>query len=199
MMSLHLMPGIYNLLIFDRVRFSEDSLPFTMYVNLDKTVAGLFAYQFFVLPYQAERFRREHFMVVVKSLAVVCALLLPLALFTGYVRLDFKFPEETWVWAANNLFLVCMAEECLFRGLIQGGLERRFPKLPAAVSIGTATVLFGIAHFQGGLTYIALASVAGLVYGYAYWKTKRIEAAMLVHFGLNLVHFLAFSYPALAR
>jgi membrane protease YdiL (CAAX protease family) len=47
------------------------------------------------------------------------------------------------------------------------------------------------------VAYVALSTIAGLFYGFAYWKTKRIEASMLVHFGTNAIHFFAFSYPAL--
>ena len=42
---------------------------------------------------------------------------------------------------------------------------------------------------------ILFAGTAGLFYGYTYQKTKRIEASMLVHFCLNMVHFLMFTYP----
>lgn len=57
--------------------------------------------------------------------------------------------------------------------------------------------LFGVGHYKGGIPYVIFASIAGLFYGYAYDKTKRIESAVVVHFGLNLTHFLFFSYPAL--
>jgi membrane protease YdiL (CAAX protease family) len=45
---------------------------------------------------------------------------------------------------------------------------------------------------------VLLATVAGLFYGAAYLRTRRIEGAILTHFALNAVHFLAFTYPALA-
>jgi membrane protease YdiL (CAAX protease family) len=49
------------------------------------------------------------------------------------------------------------------------------------------------------LLYVVLSTVAGLFYGYAFWKTDRIQSSILVHFSVNLVHFLFFSYPALGR
>ena len=42
------------------------------------------------------------------------------------------------------------------------------------------------------------ATLAGVGYGVAYQRTRRIEAAMVVHFALNAVHLLLFTYPALA-
>ena len=37
--------------------------------------------------------------------------------------------------------------------------------------------------------------MAGLGYGWAFMRTQRIEAAMAVHFGVNAMHFLLFTYP----
>lgn len=48
--------------------------------------------------------------------------------------------------------------------------------------------------------YVALATVAGAGYGWAYQRAGgRIEASILTHFALNAVHFFFFTYPALAR
>jgi membrane protease YdiL (CAAX protease family) len=121
------------------------------------------------------------------------------ALATHYVRIDPKLPPQTRLWALDNLFFVCFAEEALFRGLIQGGLTKLAPStsqwkwLPLVVS----SMLFGIDHYEGGLRYILLAAFAGVFYGHAYWKTNKIQSSIFVHFGLNLTHFLLFSYPSM--
>jgi membrane protease YdiL (CAAX protease family) len=125
--------------------------------------------------------------------------MLPTALAIHYVRIDTKLPSQTWLWALNNLFFVCVAEESLFRGLIQSRLTKlvsqssRWKWLPLAIS----SLLFGLDHYEGGITYILLAAIAGLFYGYTYWKTKKIETSISVHFGFNLTHFLFFSYPSM--
>ena len=99
----------------------------------------------------------------------------------------------------NNLFFVCVAEESFFRGLIQGGLANLAPSifpwkwLPLVVS----SSLFGLNHYEGGLPYILLAAFAGTFYGYIYRKTNKIQSSIFVHFGLNLTHFLLFSYPSM--
>lgn len=198
--SNHLVPGFQNLKIYDHARFSSDSVPFTMYLNFDKTLAGLIAYVFLVKPEQASAFHRAHLATSAKALALLMGLLLPVACLIHYVRVDVKFPDLGWIWLLNNLFFVCMAEEVLFRGLIQGTLQKALPttRLFSALSILMASGLFGLAHYKGGLPYIALATFAGLFYGFVYWKTRRIESSIAVHFGLNLTHFLFFSYPALA-
>jgi len=61
-----------------------------------------------------------------------------------------------------------------------------------------AALIFGAYHFPWGLANVGLAAVAGLFFGYAYWRTARIEAAILLHFIVNAIHLLLFTYPRLA-
>ena len=68
-------------------------------------------------------------------------------------------------------------------------------KFGALWGVAIAALLFGIAHAKGGPLLIVLASIAGVGYGYAYLSSKRIEAAILTHFALNALHFVAFTYP----
>jgi membrane protease YdiL (CAAX protease family) len=63
------------------------------------------------------------------------------------------------------------------------------------LAISAGAVLFGLAHFAGGATYVTLATAAGAGYGIVYHRTRSIEMSMLVHFGLNATHFLLFAYP----
>jgi len=194
-MSNFLVPGFHNLPVYAGVRFAPDSVPFTMYLNFDKTVVGLFVILFFHRT-SARDFPLAALRTSGLTWAALVATLLPVAVAIHYVRWNPKWPDGAWIWMLNNLFFVCLAEEGLFRGFIQGGLRRW---LPAWASIAIAALLFGAAHYKGGVAYVALAALAGLFYGYAFERTRRLEASMLVHFGLNFTHFLLFSYPALER
>ena len=49
----------------------------------------------------------------------------------------------------------------------------------------------------GGAWMVAVAGLAGLGYAAAYAWYRRIEVPIVVHFGVNAVHFLLFTYPAL--
>lgn len=195
----HLLPGFNNLILFDRVQLSPDSVPFTMYFNYDKTLAGLLLLLILIKPQQPQSITRRDVVTAFQVLASCVAAILPLALLMGYVRMDVKIPEQSWLWALNNLFLVCFAEEALFRGVIQRGLQTFLPKAKVYswISIVAAAVLFGASHFKGGVPYMVLASLAGIFYGYTYSRTQKVEAAMLVHFGINAIHFFLFTYPAL--
>lgn len=196
----HALPGFRNFLIFKDFKFSTDALPFTMYLNFDKTLIGYLGMLFWIQVHQSKKVGFEDFKATLKTLVFLIALLIPLALWLGYVRLDPKIPGLSWIWMLNNFFFVCLAEEFLFRGVIQKRLELTLHnfRFGAWISILSSAVLFGLAHFKGGLNYVALATVSGLFYGYAFKKTGRIECSMSVHFGLNLIHFFMFSYPALA-
>lgn len=198
-MFLHIVPGFNNLIIFQEIEFSPDSVPFTMHLNFDKTLVGLFILLFIVKPQEAKPLSREHMLVTGKLLLGLITLFIPIALATQYIRVDLKLPELSWIWLLNNLFFVCLAEEAFFRCIIQKGLIHTLPKTKTGTiaSIFIASALFGLAHFRGGLGYVVLATIAGLFYGYAYQRTHRLESAILIHFGLNTTHFLLFSYPAL--
>ena len=53
----------------------------------------------------------------------------------------------------------------------------------------------GAAHARGGPVLVAVVTVAGVACALAYSKTRRIEAPILAHAGINLLHFYFFSYP----
>ncbi len=195
----HLAPGFNNLRIFENVRFSADSKPFTMYLNFDKTIVGTFILLFFLNKRREHSVRKGFLLSAGRTLIALLSFLIPIALVIQYVRIDLKLPDLAWIWALNNLFFVCFAEEAFFRGFLQKGLTSFLPKTQSmsTLSVVLASAMFGLAHFKGGASYIALAAIAGLFYGYVYQKTDRIESSILVHFGLNAFHFLCLSYPAL--
>ena len=125
-------------------------------------------------------------------------MLLTLAL--GYVRFEPRWTPLFWVWAPINLFFTCLSEEAFFRGFVQRELARLGANRARAalVALLVASLLFGMAHLAGGWKYALAATLAGIGYGYAYQRTRRLEASMAVHFALNATHFLLFTYPALA-
>jgi membrane protease YdiL (CAAX protease family) len=117
------------------------------------------------------------------------------------VRPDVKWTPLTPWFLALNLLFTCVTEEAFFRGFILGGLARGMARwrYGTAVALVVSTVLFGLAHARGGPALVVLAALAGLGYAAAYLRSGRIEGAILTHFALNAVHFVAFTYPALVR
>lgn len=199
-LQLHLFPGFHNLKVLNRVYISEDGIPFSLYLNFDKTLVGIFILG---LTHQLIRHKKDWLLMLKQTLPrafVVMVILMILSFAMGYIRFDPKIPSSLLLWASTNLLFVCLAEEALFRGFIQKNLAVLLQKVKFGqyIALLIAAVLFGLAHYPGGIQYIIVATVAGIGYGWIYFYTQRIEASILTHFLLNLCHFLLFTYPALA-
>jgi membrane protease YdiL (CAAX protease family) len=200
-----MIPGFHNLRLYSGILISPTSMPFTMYLNFDKTMAAvIIAVTSGIFFRQVGSFGRNAWRETFIISALCVSLLIPLAILSGYVQFDPKFPDSFWLWAFNNLCFVCFAEEVIFRGVIQTHLiqlANRW-KLSPFIPILISSLLFALAlpgHLQGGPLFVGFVTLSGLFYGYAYYKTKRLESAIVVHFIVNLTHFLLFSYPMAAR
>ncbi|AOR70222.1 CAAX protease [Burkholderia stabilis] len=197
-LSLHLIPGFHNPLVIAPTRFTPDAVPFTMYLNLDKPLVGLWL--LWVLPWIAPDVALSRALrtgaVAAVATAAVC---LAGALALGMVGWAPKWPPSGWLWLVNNLLLVTLTEEALFRGYVQGGLTRALRAFTWGpwVALAIGAVLFGAAHAAGGWQWIVLGTVAGIGYGLA-WRRGGLLASALAHAGLNVVHFGLFTYPMLA-
>jgi len=123
-----------------------------------------------------------------------------IAFVIGFVRFEPKLSSNIVIWTLTDLLFTCVAEEALFRGFIQKKLTLQLKKIEGGAlwALLFTSFLFGLAHYSGGKKYVLLTMVAGLGYGWIYQRTKRIEASILTHFSLNGIHFLFFTYPALA-
>jgi hypothetical protein len=201
--SMHRLPGFHNWLLISDFYTSEDALPLRLYANFDKPWIGIFLLLWGCLPLHQDRFSIQKLgafaLTVTYLTAAACILLLRLSYVLGYVRFDWKWFDFSGLWLVINLFFACIAEEAFFRLLIQKTLSKIFPPRwkGGLLAWGVTAVLFGLLHFAGGWKYVILTTGAGFFYGYAYLVTQRVEASILIHFLVNTVHFLAFTYPAL--
>jgi membrane protease YdiL (CAAX protease family) len=197
----HVVPGFSNLLIVKDAIVSPGAPPFTLYLNFDKALIGLFLLAFGT-PLAASRAEwLDLLRTAIPRIIVVIAVILAWAFAIDVVRLDPKWPAFFPFWAWANLLFAVMAEEAVFRGVIQRmltGDARYAPALQTVSGVSVAAILFGAAHFAGGSHTVVLATFAGAGYGWVYWRSgNRIEAAILAHFLLNVTHILFFTYPAL--
>lgn len=200
-LGMHLMPGFNNPPVFENVVLSPGAQFYSLYMNFDKALVGLFILALWyqrpvaVLPW----FSSGKWLVFITVATISIVMFLALAF--GYVRFDPKWINgmSFWIWA--NLFITCITEEAFFRGLVQHQLARRLTDIKAGkwIAVMIAAALFGLAHFGGGCIYVLLATLAGVGYGAAYAITGRIEASILCHFGLNFMHIVFFTYPVLAK
>ena len=196
----HVVPGFSNTLIVRDAVLTPGAVPYTLYMNFDKGQIGVFLLAFGP-PVIASR--PEWMAMLRTALPGVVALIVVLmacALLIGQVRLGPKLPDFLPVWLWSNLLFTCAAEEALFRGVIQRQLQGSESSGMSSQSVGgliLAAILFGAAHYAGGQWSVVLATIAGLGYGWVFWKTDRIEASVLTHFLVNTAHILGFTYPAL--
>ncbi|MFZ6710275.1 lysostaphin resistance A-like protein [Undibacterium sp. TC9W] len=199
LLAMHKVPGFHNILLLDKVRFSDDAIPFTLYANFDKGMAGYLMLSLFCSRVSNwKQFLADGKRIALPALLTIAVLIL-LGLATHFFRFLPKLPEATLLFFAVNLFLTCVAEEAFFRGLIQEAIYRLGNK-PAYgyMAIALSAILFGLAHLGGGTQYAALATVAGLGYALIYHQTRRLEWVILTHVAFNLCHFVLFTYPKLA-
>jgi uncharacterized protein len=199
-LSLHLLPGFQNPMLFANEKLRVDAKPFTQRINFDKGAAGLVLLAFF-----APRLRAVSGLVLSKLMQTiwmalaVCALTMGVAVAIGLVRFDPSLPAKAVPFLLVNLLFTCVAEEAFFRGWMQEQLSRiGHSKLAPWIAALVSGVLFGLAHFSGGPLFMVAATVAGLGYAVVYARSRSIEAALFTHFAVNAVHFFGFSYPTLA-
>ena len=94
--------------------------------------------------------------------------------------------------------LTALPEEALFRGVVQSAIATRRADETGRLAILGAGLLFGLTHMAGGPLYVLVASAAGVGYGWIDASTRSIGLAIVAHAGLNAVHLVLFTYPALA-
>ncbi len=113
----------------------------------------------------------------------------PIALALG-LGLGFLHAHRTWPALASialawffTFFFIAVPEETFFRGWLQNLLERRMGRIPA---LFVTAALFGLAHFNKRAVhfnwrYVLLAAVAGVFYGRAWMRERRVGASAVTH------------------
>lgn len=83
------------------------------------------------------------------------------------------------------VILAPIAEEVVFRGLIMKIIFRKYPKIGFLVS----ALLFTFAHIPTDILSFLLYFVMAVGLCLVYYRTKRIEASILLHFINNLIGY----------
>jgi uncharacterized protein len=201
-LALHVFPGFHNPLVVSNVVLTPAAAPYDLRLSFDKTAAGVLVLG---LCYRGLIRKRTELTAALQRatlpIVVTIAALVSLSLLLHYVQWAPKWTSQFWLWAADNLIATCVSEEAFFRGFIQkevaGAL--RFARYGGSIAVATSAILFGLAHFAGGPTYVAVAAVAGLGYAVVFRRTGRVEMSILAHFLVNATHFTLFTFPYALR
>ncbi|MEH6348121.1 MAG: CPBP family intramembrane glutamic endopeptidase [Bermanella sp.] len=194
-LAAHLLPGIENYILYEQSVISEAAAPINIRANIDKALAGIILLLMLItLEFQAPaELNKPRYGLIPLYIASV----LIVAYLTG-LELDIKLPAETLAFIITNLLFSVIAEEALFRGIIQNGLIKILKdKTQFAVHLGIiiTSLIFGLVHMGGGWHFVILATFAGLIYGTAYQLSNRLSVAIIAHLGVNVGHFLLLVYP----
>jgi len=191
---LHLLPGFNNPLQVDEVKIGAQSLPFSFSFNFDKALIPFVLLACMPTLFRAGACPPRYPWVAALALIAAVPLLLGSAVLLGGLAFEPHNPPWLAAFMLANLFFVSLAEEALFRGYLQQRLREALGGMPALL---LSSLLFGLAHIQGGVLLVFFASLAGLLYGLAWHWSGRLWLATALHFALNLTHLLLFTYPAL--
>ncbi len=106
----------------------------------------------------------------------------------GVVSLKFA---GAWIF---TFILIAVPEELFFRGWLQNLLERHIGKERALLA---TAILFGLSHFNKRAVYfnwryVLLAAVAGIFYGRAWRRDRRVGASSVTHATVDSVWSLWF-------
>lgn len=109
------------------------------------------------------------------------------------LRPEFTVPDWVFLFLIAILLQTCLVEETFFRGYLQRAAQDRIGPVPAVFLV---SVLFGMAHFGGGPALVVFAGMLGLGCGMAFLFSGRLWVPVVLHFGFNTIHLLAFTYPS---
>lgn len=201
---MHLVPGFHNWELLHKVRLSPDAVPYSLWLNFDKPLTGLFPLAFAIPLITTKGSLKKWAKIAIPLSILGVIIMIALSLSTDIVKWDPKLPPFTLVWLIENLLLVSLIEEAFLRGFLQRELCTAFGGVGWKANVGAVVataLIFALLHiaFVNTISFLCLAFVAGLIYGGIYQYTKAIESSIFCHFLLNVTHLFLFTYPAVAH
>lgn len=185
----HLVPGFSATPLWPPRQLSADAAPYILRLSWDKLLVGVTLLAWWL----GQKTPNNPLSLNVWLTATLTLLVVPLlALALGLVSWQPKWPAQLWQWLAVNLGVAVLAEELLFRGLLQ---SRLVSWLGAWPGIGLTTLLFAAVHLPFSPLFAVVAAIAGLGYGLIFHFSGRISLAIALHGAVNLLHLLLLSYP----
>jgi uncharacterized protein len=112
----------------------------------------------------------------------------------------------TWVYI---FIFIAVPEELFFRAWVQNLLEKRIgfwlesrddpsaPRVARIMALAITSILFGLSHFNKrsptfNWRYVILATIAGIFYGRAWRRNRRVTASAITHASVDAIWSLWF-------
>lgn len=207
--------GLSRLLFLTFLMFIASAFVAAALVSLGEPKLGLLAEVLFILPAlwlvrrgnlsfsRAFRFRRISLPVLAATLLLALPLLVLSDELDRIMALFFPLPDWFTVgdlltidsfWdglliIGNGVIIAALAEEMLFRGIIQRSLEHL---QDTATAIALSAILFSMFHFN--IWWMLQITLLGVVLGYVAWRSGSIWPAILIHGINNLLSILSAQY-----
>ncbi|MFT0625032.1 CPBP family intramembrane glutamic endopeptidase [Ectopseudomonas guguanensis] len=188
-LAAHLLPGFRPWQLWQPRSISADAAPYGLRLSWDKLLLGTALLAWWLgQPHRPVIAPKRAWWVCLATLLLIPALAIAL----GLVAWQPKWPEGLLLWLAVNLGVAVLAEELLFRGMLQTALVKRLGTWPGLL---LTAGLFGAAHLPFSPLFAVVATCAGLGYGLAFHYSGRLSLAIALHGAVNLLHILLLSYP----
>lgn len=189
LLAAHRLPGFEPWVLAAPERISVDAPPYLLRLSWDKLLVGCALLAWWL----GQRPRPANKPILAVPVCLLTLIAVPgLALLLGVVAWQPKWPEMLWPWLIINLGVAVLAEELLFRGLLQPRLVEWLGTWPGILC---GALLFGAAHIPFSPWFAVVATIAGIGYGLAFHLTGRLSVAIALHGLVNLLHFTMLSYP----
>jgi membrane protease YdiL (CAAX protease family) len=139
--------------------------------------------------------RESEIKMVIRYTAGFCAIAIPLAVDSHFISFVPTFAPWKFIAVPVGIFFfVALPEELLFRGLLQNLLAKQWQHPLKAILV--TSFIFGLSHVNNkptwSLSYVGLATLAGVFYGAAYEKTKNLFVSALIHCAVDSIWILLF-------
>ncbi len=188
-LAAHLLPGFSPWPLWPARQISSDAAPYALRLSWDKLLVGSTLLAWWLG--QTHTAARRPLLAGMLALATLLAVPL-LALALNLVDWQPKWPDGLGLWLAVNLGVAVLAEELLFRALLQ---TRLIAWLGVWPGILLTALLFGAAHIPFSPLFALVAGIAGLGYGLLFHYSGRLSPTIALHLAVNLLHLLLLSYP----
>ncbi len=133
-----------------------------------------------------------------RELALFAPIVIALGIALGFIHPHAHAPHLSMVATWIYIFIfIAVPEELFFRAWVQNLLESRLshhfgPNAGRKAAFFVASILFGLSHFNKrsahfNWTYVLLATIAGIFYGRAWRKSRRVPASAITHASVDAI------------